>query len=555
MKTSRCLLVAGATLTSLLFATTAQGQPAPVRIMPLGDSITYGYSSLASPGGYRAPLFQLLTNAGFNVDYIGTVTNNPGPSLPDWDHEGHPGWRIDELDSNFVSWFDQIADPDVILLLIGTNDYGQGYDTANATNRLEALIAKMATVRPFAKIIVANLLKRGEPYDTQIQTTFNPFVPGIVARQAALGRQVYFTNLRAALTLADTFDNLHPTQAGYNKMATNWFAAITNVIGPLGTTNALPPTITVSPTATATRLQYGQINLVATATGSTPRQWQWKFNGVDILGATNASLLLKDLALSQAGVYQAFVTNQFGGTNSTTCTLSVIRNLVRNGHFGTAQDAPNFGSASTNNWILAAPGNWNVPTVNQDSISGMGTCARITGNWNAIVQNTTETIQPNTYYTVTLQARGDNALTVLLMDASDPNPTNWVSLASKYLWIGNTALYTSKTYDFSTNDLSAHVGKKIGIKLRREQTSGTTIMSISQVRLNAFGPPVLSNAQKPGASQASFTINSWPGQTNRVWTSTNLVDWSYLTMVTNVSGADTFIDSTGTAPQKYYQLR
>ena len=100
MKTSRCLLGACATLTTLVFATTAQGQPAPIRIMPLGDSITYGYSSLSSPGGYRAPLYQLLTNAGFNVDYIGTLTNNPAPSLPDWDQEGHPGWRIDEIDSN-----------------------------------------------------------------------------------------------------------------------------------------------------------------------------------------------------------------------------------------------------------------------------------------------------------------------------------------------------------------------------------------------------------------------------------------------------------------------
>ena len=532
------------------------GQPAPVRIMPLGDSITYGYSSLASPGGYRAPLYQLLTNAGFNVDYIGTLTNNPAPSLPDWDHEGHPGWRIDEIDSNIGGWFDQLDDPEVILLLIGTNDYGQGYDTANATNRLEALIAKMATIRPFAKIIVANLLKRGEPYDTQIQTTFNPFVPGIVARQAAVGRQVYFTNLRAALALADTFDNLHPNQTGYNKMATNWFAAITNVIGPLGTTNALPPTITVNPPATATRLQYGQINLLAAATGSTPKQWQWKFNGMDILGATNASLLLKDLALSQAGVYQAFVTNQFGGTNSTTCTLSLTRNLVRNGHFGTSQDAANFGSASTNNWIMAAPGNWNLPSVQLDSISGMGTCARINGNYNAIVQDTTETYQPNTLYTVTLQARGANALTVLLLDASDPNPTNWVSLASKYLWIGNNTVYSPKTYDFSTLlDVNANVGKKIGIKLRHDQSGGGVNMSISQVRLNAFGPAVLGNVQKPGANQASFTINSWPGQTNEVWTSTDLLNWSFLTTVTNVSGADTFMDNAATADRQFYQLR
>jgi hypothetical protein len=338
----------------------------------------------------------------------------------------------------------------------------------------------------------------------------------------------------------------------YDVVVSNGEGVTTN--GPIAVTvnPANPPTITTNPPPTPTRLQYGQINLVSAASGSTPMLWQWKFNGSNIPGATNASLLLRDLALSRAGVYQAFVTNQFGGANSTTCTLSLTRNLARNGHFGTAQDAANFGSTSTNNWIMAAPGNWNLPTVNLDATSGMGTCARINGNWNAILQDTTETFQPNTYHTVTLQARGAQALTVLLLDASDPYPTNWVTLASKYLWIGDNAAYSPKTYDFPTFDVSAHLGKRIGIKLRRE---GDGNMSISQVRLNAFGPPILSNAQKPGATQASFTINSWDGQTNEVWTSLDLLNWSFLTTVTNVSGADTFIDNAATADQQFYQLR
>ena len=342
----------------------------------------------------------------------------------------------------------------------------------------------------------------------------------------------------------------------YDVVVSNGEGVITN--GPIAVTvnAAVAPTITTNPPAITTRLQYGQINLVAGAAGSTPMFWQWKFNGTDIPGATNASLLLKDLALSQAGVYQAFVTNQFGGTNSTTCTLSLTRNLVRNGHFGTAQDAANFGSTSTNNWIMAAPGNWNVPTVNLDSISGMGTCARINGNYNAIIQDTTETFQPNTVYNVTLQARGAQALTVQLLDASDPYPTNWVSLASKYLWIGNNTVYNPVTYDFSTLlDVNANVGKRIGIKLRHEQSGGAANMSVSQVRLNAYVPAVLGNVQRPGASQASFTINSWPGQPNEVWTSPDLLNWSYLTTVTNVSGTDTFIDNAATADQQFYQLR
>jgi hypothetical protein len=341
----------------------------------------------------------------------------------------------------------------------------------------------------------------------------------------------------------------------YDVVVRNGEGVITN--GPIALTvnPANPPTITTNPPATASRLQYGQINLVAAAAGSTPMSWQWKLNGTNIPGATNA-LLLQNLALTQAGVYQAFVTNQFGWTNSTTCTLSLARNLVRNGHFGTAQDATSFGIINANNWTLAAPGNWNTPTVNLDGTSGVGTCARINGNYNSIIQNTTETYQPNTYYTVTLQARGANALTVQLMDASDPYPTNWVTLASKYLWIGNNTLYNPKTFDFSTLlDLSTNVGKKIGIKLRHEQSGGAANMSFSQVRLNAFGPAVLGNVQKPGATQASFTINSWPGQTNEVWTSTDLLNWSFLTSVTNVSGADTFLDSAATAGQQFYQLR
>ena len=201
----------------------------------MGDSITYGFDAA---GGYRAPLYQLLTHAGDNVDFVGTQNGNGVAGLPDGDHEGHPGWRIDQIYSIIPSVFDQTANPDVILVLIGTNDYSQGDDTAHATNRLETLIANLATRRPYAQILIANLLVRGEPFNTQIQTTFNPFVRGVVNRQRALGREVYFDDLRRAVPLADMPDQLHPNLTGYRKMATNWFGAITNLFTPEGSSNA-----------------------------------------------------------------------------------------------------------------------------------------------------------------------------------------------------------------------------------------------------------------------------------------------------------------------------
>src|SRR6185295_13727487 len=213
----------------------ATASPPPVRILPLGDSITYGYDT---PGGYRLPLYQLLTNAGYNVDFIGTQTGNGVAGLPDSDHEGHSGWTIRGINSITSDVLASIEDPDVILLLIGVNDYNTHDDDANAHIRLEGLVENLATNRPAAKIILANLLvTTSQPQDTEIQLTFNPYVPAIATNQEAMGRQVFFDDLRSALTTADLADGLHPNQTGYNKMATNWFSNLTNHVSPLGTTN------------------------------------------------------------------------------------------------------------------------------------------------------------------------------------------------------------------------------------------------------------------------------------------------------------------------------
>lgn len=227
-------------LTISLFAATFQLTAAapPIRVMPVGDSITYG---AGAPGGYRAPLYRLMTNSGYNVDFVGTATDNSATSLPDPDHEGHSGWRIDQIDSTIEGVFQKVSDPDIILVLIGTNDYGQDYDTPHAINRLENLIGRMATNRPHAKIIVANLLVRNEPQNTQIQTTFNPYIPSLVLRQRALGREVYFDDLRSAVPLSNLPDQLHPNALGYAKMATNWFGVINSLFSPEG--SKTPPAL------------------------------------------------------------------------------------------------------------------------------------------------------------------------------------------------------------------------------------------------------------------------------------------------------------------------
>src|SRR3954453_11137248 len=71
-----------------------------VRVMPLGDSITDGFTV---PGGYRIGLWQKFVAGGFPVDFVGSLSNGPA-ELGDHDHEGHSGWRIDQIDANIVNW-------------------------------------------------------------------------------------------------------------------------------------------------------------------------------------------------------------------------------------------------------------------------------------------------------------------------------------------------------------------------------------------------------------------------------------------------------------------
>lgn len=212
----------------------------PVRIMPLGDSITQGCCSGTSiEGGYRTRLHSLLTTAGYNVDYVGTQTDVNNPALPDRDHQGMAGLQIDGLRSSIAIWAKSVEDPDVILLHAGTNDFTAGASVSLVQDRLKNLIAELSELRPHARILVANLIPRTDtPARQSNQATFAAALPLLVNEQVALGRKVHLVDLQSALDPGDLADGVHPTITGYEKMADAWFPAITSVISPLGTAEA-----------------------------------------------------------------------------------------------------------------------------------------------------------------------------------------------------------------------------------------------------------------------------------------------------------------------------
>ncbi len=92
------------------------------------------------------------------------------------------------------------------------------------------------------------------------------------------------------------------------------------VVYSLATSQA--PAITAHPT-NRTVVEGSSVTFSVTATGSAPLMYQWRRDATAISGATNSTLILTNVQLSQAGDYSAVVSNAFGVVTSEVATLTV----------------------------------------------------------------------------------------------------------------------------------------------------------------------------------------------------------------------------------------
>lgn len=75
-------------------------------------------------------------------------------------------------------------------------------------------------------------------------------------------------------------------------------------------------------------VQGSNATFTVTALGFPPLAYQWRFNGTEIPGATNASLDIGDAQSANEGTYSVVVANGFGVATSETATLTVWRSPV-----------------------------------------------------------------------------------------------------------------------------------------------------------------------------------------------------------------------------------
>lgn len=193
-----------------------------LRIMPLGDSLTIGEQS---SDGYRWPLAQYLVDVQQwrAAQWVGSQASGQEPNPV---HEGHSGWRIDQLTPSVPGWMAATA-PDLVLLQAGTNDALQGAQADTMLARMRALATTILSMSPGVLLIIGDLVPTWYGTDRDIASVqakrYNAGLPSLVD---SLGPRVTLARWSRVLPTGMLVDGIHPADPGYARLAWVWMRCI-----------------------------------------------------------------------------------------------------------------------------------------------------------------------------------------------------------------------------------------------------------------------------------------------------------------------------------------
>ncbi len=195
----------------------------PVKIMALGDSIT------GSPGCWRALLWQKLPAA--RVDFVGTLPGQGCGFAYDGENEGHGGALVSAVaaQDQLVGWL-AASDPDVVLMHFGTNDVWSNFAPETILAAYTKLVGQMRASNPAMKILVAQIIGMNASNCAdcgQRVINLNAAIPAWAAGLTTAASPIKVVDQWTGFVPAtDTYDGVHPNDAGNVKIADRWYPAL-----------------------------------------------------------------------------------------------------------------------------------------------------------------------------------------------------------------------------------------------------------------------------------------------------------------------------------------
>jgi FG-GAP-like repeat/Immunoglobulin domain/IPT/TIG domain/Immunoglobulin I-set domain len=313
-----------------------------------------------------------------------------------------------------------------------------------------------------------------------------------------------------------------------------YYVVVTNLQGSVTSSNAVltvtnqSPHITVQPQGRNV-LAGSNVIFSVSVGGSLPLSYQWQFNSVDIMDATNTSYTLFNTQTTNSGSYSVFVTNVYGSTTSSNAVLTVTNQPP----FISAQPQNRFVRLGSNTLFTVSAGGsgllvyqWKLNDTNIDGATS-----------SSLVLTNVQPVNVGIYSVQVTNAAGSvtssNALLTLVssvfFDDFDPNidSPQWSSfggtvVATNYggcvsgpnsLWFGGTGSRFAATRSINTTS-----GGLIEFYLR---IAGTTLSSNWETA-DAGEGVVLEYSTNGGTNWALVAQYNTPGYPNWTLISTNL---------------------------------
>jgi hypothetical protein len=213
--------------------------------MIVGDSISAG------PGCYKKYLLQELTDHGYSAfEFVGEYTDDCGGgvrhsavSCSTAAHYTQDTFMLPNCQqgTSFAGLSRLVTEhePDLIMLQLGVNDVWGGIPTATILARYETLVQQARAQNPAVALIVAQIQKIRPDCgsDDSVQQRAEELIMAVPAWAQQLSTAqspVFVADLwtNSDWSMAETTDCVHPNDAGAQKMGTNWFNALKNILTP-----------------------------------------------------------------------------------------------------------------------------------------------------------------------------------------------------------------------------------------------------------------------------------------------------------------------------------
>ena len=215
-----------------------QAQVDHVNIMPFGDSVTAFGSNPES--SYRYWLWQQLQDAGFNnIDFIGHSSGvaDGAPAQTGFD-QSYEGGGNDWTSLTALNDADNAGNlnPDIVLLDFGSNDFGEGWETANAGATRTNIDQVIETLRAHnANVIILLAKPTGWVTSDRGEKKFQSALCGAIGKAAQdekkAGANIIVVNLHGGFSpQKDTKDGTHPNVRGEQKIANKYFQALKKIL-------------------------------------------------------------------------------------------------------------------------------------------------------------------------------------------------------------------------------------------------------------------------------------------------------------------------------------